>query len=187
MEELQRAQESKPTVLSSPPPSQHFVPQPAANVVRIEKMKFQSFDGDICKYPEFKTEFVKHITPQCNHTQLAFVLKSYLVDSVREEVSNVGEDYTLMWERLDQKYGNVGKLVDAILYDVKRLSVSGNSHNEVLRMVNIVEKAWRDLERLGEATELCNGTTISIIEKSMTLEMKHVWVKLIASKGLNSK
>ena len=54
-------------------------------------------------------------------------------------------------------------------------------------MINIVEKAYSDLGRLGEQTELYNGTTISIIEQSMPLDMKNEWVKAIVSKQLNSK
>ena len=39
-------------------------------------------------------------------------------------------------------------------------------------MVNIVEKAQRVLDQLGQATELHNSTTISIIEQAMKKEMK---------------
>lgn len=159
----------------------------AQSIVKIEKIKFQTFEGNIRKFPEFKEEFIKHIQPQCNGSQLAIVLKGYLSDTIRDEVSNVSNDYNKMWERLDQKYGNVGKLVDAILYDVKRLSRSSNTNSDVLQMINVVEKAKRDLESLGEEAELHNSTTISIIEQSMKAEMMHEWVKLIASKHYSSR
>ena len=157
------------------------------SVIRVEKLKFQLFCGDIRKYPEFKAEFLQHVEPRCRKAELAFVLKSYLVDSVRQEISNVSEDYDKIWERLDQKYGNIGKLVDAILSEVKKLSTNRNDQSEILHMANIVEKAWMDLERLGQASELYNGTTISIIEQAMMTEMKMEWVKLVASKGYASK
>ena len=54
-------------------------------------------------------------------------------------------------------------------------------------MINIIKKAYRDLENLGEETELFNTTTISIVEQAMPFEMKQEWVKLIASKRLSSK
>ena len=68
-----------------------------------------------------------------------------------DEIRNISDDYDKMWARFDQKYGNIGKLVDTILYDVKRLSSSGNGHSSMLQMINIVEKAWRDLKSLGQA------------------------------------
>ena len=154
--------------------------------IRMERLRFPTFEGDIRKYPQFKEEFVRQIQPQSSTSQLAFILKSYLSGPVQEEISNVSDNYNKMWDRLDQKYGNINNLVDAILYDVKRLSISEPTDSNVLQMINVVEKANRDLERLGEEAELRNSTSISIIEQAMTKEMRHEWVKLIASKSLSS-
>ena len=46
--------------------------------VRLEKLQFQIFQGDVRKYPRFKAEFEKHVKPLCSSNQVAFVLKSYL-------------------------------------------------------------------------------------------------------------
>lgn len=154
--------------------------------VQIERMKFNIFKGDIRKYPEFKSEFIKYIQPKCKAEELPFVLKSYLDETVREEVNNVGDVYSEMWKRLDMKYGNIGKLIDAILADVKKLSSNNNNQNDVLKMINTVEKAWRDLKAMGQSIELCNSTTISIIEQTMSKEMKTEWIKIIASKAFDS-
>ena len=155
-------------------------------IIRMERLRFPTFEGDIKKYPQFREEFMKQIEPQCSKSQLAFVLKSYLSGPVQEEISNVSDNYTKIWDRLDQKYGNISKLVDSILYDVKKLSITEPTDSNVLQMINVVERANRDLERLGEEAELRNSTSISIIEQAMTKEMRHEWVKLIASKSLSS-
>ena len=34
--------------------------------IRLEKLRFQTFDGDIREYPKFKAEFQKYIQPLCN-------------------------------------------------------------------------------------------------------------------------
>ena len=174
---------SEPTEGQSIATGNRVMPQ---NVVKIEKMKFRMFDGDISKYPEFKTEFIKHLQPQCNTGQLAFVLKGYLSESVRDEVSHCNDDYDAMWKRLDQKYGNTRMLVYTILEQVKHLECNVSGPEEILKMISIVEKAWRDLERLGETTELCNAQTISTIEQAMDDKMQNEWVREIASKSLNS-
>ena len=70
---------------------------------------------------------------------------------------------------------------------MKKLPCSYNNNADMLKMVNVVEKAWIDLESLGQESELYNGTTISIIEQAMNPQMKHEWVRLIASKSYNSK
>ena len=53
---------------------------PAQRIMRIEPIKFQSFSGEIRRYPEFKAEFLAHIKPLCAPNQELTVLKSYLVD-----------------------------------------------------------------------------------------------------------
>ena len=42
-----------------------------------------------------------------------------------------------------------------------------------------IEKAKRDLECLGHEHELCNRTTLSIIEGCLTEEMMSEWVKVM--------
>ena len=39
------------------------------SIVKIDKMKFQVFDGDMKMYPEFRAEFIKHVQPQCTESQ----------------------------------------------------------------------------------------------------------------------
>ena len=63
-----------------------------------------------------------------------------------------------MCQRLNQRYGKTSKIVDAILADVKQISLSDASDANVLQMIKIVEKAHRDLERLGEHAELRNSS-----------------------------
>ena len=163
----------------------------ATNVVqrgiKMETLKFTVFKGDLRRYPEFKSEFVKYIQPRCQADQLTFVLKSYLDETVKEEVRNVGDNYGDMWERLDAKYGNVRRLVDTILSDVKKLQQNSGDPSDALKMINIVEKAWRDLKALGQSSELYNSTTISIIEQAMSPKMKDEWVKIIASRSFDSQ
>ena len=49
-----------------------------------------------------------------------------------------------MCNRLDRRYGNIGRLIDTILYEVKSLSSSYETHDGILQIINVVEKAARD-------------------------------------------
>ena len=73
------------------------------NSIKIEHLKFKSFNGDLRKYPRFKEEFNVHIKPMCTEVQLPLVLKSYLSEEVREDVENIGDRIDEIWERLDKK------------------------------------------------------------------------------------
>ena len=155
--------------------------------IRIEKLKIAQFEGNIRKYPQFRTEFLNHIHRQCPKDQVAIVLKSYLTPDVREEVESCGEDYHKILSRLDKVYGDPGKLIDAIMFEIKALSSGNNSQSTTLQMIKTVEKAHRDLVQLDAEGELCNSTILSIIEQRMPTTMKQEWVKEVAGKGLDSK
>ena len=107
-------------------------------IVKIDKIKFKVFDGDMKRYSEFRVEFIKHVQPQCTESQQAYVLKQHLSEAVRDEVSNVSDDYEQMWQRLNERYGRRSRIVDAILADVKQISIKDTSDGNVLQMIKIV-------------------------------------------------
>ena len=166
----------------------HYVPK--SGVVKFEKQKLPPYAGDIRKYPSFKEVFLKYIAPEyvSRPDQLAFVLKSYLCDEVKEEVEHCGEDYDAIWQRLDERYGDKGRLISQIMDEVGKLSAN-NDDSSTLLMVKAVEKAHRDLIRLGAEEELFNVQTITNIERRMNEAMRQEWAKelQLAGKQLNSK
>ena len=60
-----KTETTQPSSSSSRPP----------NTIRMEKLKFQSFEGDIRKFPEFYKEFKKYIEPYATKDQLPYVLR----------------------------------------------------------------------------------------------------------------
>ena len=63
-------------------------------------------------YPKFKADFTKFVAPICSSYEITFVLKSYLCESVRREIENLDHSIEEVWNRLDEKYGAVHKLID---------------------------------------------------------------------------
>ena len=150
-------------------------------------MEFSKFNGEIRRYPQFKEEFTKHVATMYRDEQLAFVLKSYLTKEVREEVESCGEDYDAIWLRLDQRFGDRGRLVNKILDEVTHLSQEKDNDAVTLQMIKVVERAYRDLKRLNAEEEMYNATMIVTIEKKMASAMKQEWAKEVAGKDLSSK
>ena len=130
------------------------------NIVKLERMKFNIFDGNIRKYPKFKEDFNIHIKPMCDPTQIPFVLKSYLSEELREDVDCLGENLTEIWERLDRRFGNESRLVDTILADVKAIQICGNDDN-TLSMIKTMERCYADLKAMGRELEMNDTTIIS--------------------------
>jgi hypothetical protein len=116
---------------------------------------------------------------------LAFVLKSYLISEIRNEVENCGDDCAKIWERLDFRYGNIQKLIDTILNEIKSMPC-GDDAASTIRMINTVEKAHQDLVRLDAEGEMCNSTIISEIELRMPLKLKEEWATLVTKKPMDT-
>lgn len=173
--------------VSVPKPERVRTNEGQSNMVKIERLRFASFDGDIRRYPQFKKEFQLHIRPQCSDSQLGFVLKGYLSTAVKEEVESCGDNYLKIWERLDQRYGDVGQLIRRILNEIQVLPMSKFDSRSTLHMINVVDKAHRDLINLDAEDEMCNATIIALIEKRMPSMMYQEWLKNISGKSHVSK
>ena len=148
--------------------------------LKIKPLDIHHFAGDIRKFAQFKDEFNSLIKPLCAPNQLALALRNHLTEDVRAAVDSVGNDYEKIWKRLELKYGNTRRLVEAILRDVKMMQIEGDEIVDALEMIDVVEKAHLDLEAIGEEEELYNATIISLIEERMPTEMRSEWVKRVA-------
>jgi hypothetical protein len=185
---LQRFKKENPPLLnqatlpqSGSPPVQAGASGGATHGLQLERLKLEKFNGDLRKYPAFRDGFMKHIAPMCQKSQKAFVLRAHLEEAVKEEVANIDDDLTLLWQRLDTKYGNLRKYTDTILSDLSKISQGGSK--AALNLINTVEKAYQDLKRIGLEHEMSNSYIISVIEKKLPEEMRIDWIKSIAEKG----
>ena len=148
--------------------------------LEIKKLDFDSFDGDIRRYPRFKEQFIKHVKRNYRAEEEAFVLRSFLSKDIKDEIDNLGKDAKKMWERLDHKYGDVGKLIDAILSDFKTIRKCDNSNPmHTVKLINVIERAHRDLLYLDKVGEINNATIIGIIEQKLPEEIETEWIKMI--------
>ena len=152
--------------------SENVTKENATRNVRLEKLKFQTFDGDIRKYPKFREEFRQHIKPHYNSEEEAFVLKHYLSPEISSDVENLGNDVEEIWQRLDVRYGDKGKLVDVIMSKFKTLKRPNERPQEIINMINIVEKAHRHLKMMNKETEINNSTIVSMLEEKLPKEIE---------------
>ena len=159
----------------------------SVGAVKVERMKFAQFDGDIRRYPQFKEEFCKHVATLYREDQQAFVLKGYLTKPVLEEVESCGEDYKAIWDRLDLRFGDSGRLINIIMDEITSLPNPQNDDLATIKMIRTVEKAYRDLARLGTEHEMYNASTIVAIEKRMPERMREEWAMQVAGKAMHSK
>lgn len=158
-----------------------FTSTSAVNAIKLEKLKFRTFDGDARKYLKFKAEFNKFVRPLCEDSQITFVLKSHLCESVVRDVEHIDHDINLMWERLDNKYGNLRKIIDCILKDLKTLPINSAISRSSIELINVIESAYHDLNTINALDEMMNSTVLSVIERAMPLEMRDEWIKIVVT------
>lgn len=80
-----------------------------------------------------------------------------------------------MWERLNEADGNEGKLIDAILGDIRSYKpLHDGEDRKLINLINTVEKVWLDvsnlkLTRIGEyhCPDSSRETTTIKVEKRM--------------------
>ena len=144
--------------------------------LKLQPMPLPKFSGNIREYPRFKDDFKKQVMPSVSETQQTYVLKSCLSDLPLEIVKNVDHSISEMWQRLDEKYGEPSKVIDAIMKEIKKLkSIKDNDNNKFIHLVDIVERAYRDLKRLNLHNEISNASTVSLIEEKLPYDIKLKW------------
>ena len=81
-----------------------------------------------------------------------------------------------MWKRLDEKYAKPSKLADVVMYDNKKLrAIREEDDKSFIDLVDIVEKGYHDLLRVGIELEISNTSTISIIEEKLPKDIRREW------------
>ena len=153
--------------------------------LKLERMKLPFFTGQIRDYPRFKADFVKQVLPEIpNKNKAAYALKSCLNPVALEKVKNIDDDIDDMWLRLDEIYGRASKMIDVVMYDIKKLRPIKEGEDKLfIELVDIVERGYYDLKRIGAESEISNASTVSTIEERLPSNIKRHWSVRVSKKG----
>ena len=144
--------------------------------LKLERMKMPTFNGNIRDYPRFKNDFNKQVMPAIAKESAAYILKSCLSGEPLEVVKNVDDDLDEMWSRLEDRFGRISKITDAIMFDIKKMKpVNDGDEKRFSEMVNAIEGSYRDLERIDMQGEISNSTVVSMIEEKLPKSVKVQW------------
>ncbi|KAK4304584.1 hypothetical protein Pmani_023463 [Petrolisthes manimaculis] len=129
----------------------------------VKKLEPPKFDGQIRLYPTFKKDFERLMIT--NYGEDPYVLKQCLLGEALKVVHGVDDDFYKMIDRLDDKFGNVTKVVDSVLCEIKALKpVPERNNKKLVELVNTVERGWLDMCKLDLKSEMNNTTVISQVE-----------------------
>ena len=139
----------------------------------MKKLEPPKFNGSVRAFPSFIRDFERLVVAQ--HGEDPYVLRISLEGEPRRLVEDL-DDYNTMWERLYDVYGNEGKLIDAILGDIRSYKpLNDGEDRKLISLINTVEKVWLDVNNLKLTKELENTTVLTQVERLLPLMLKREW------------
>ena len=152
-----------------------------ANNVHLEKIKRPHFEGDIREYPQFKRDFQTQVMPGLTKLTAPYTLRTCLDKEALAQVKSVDDDIEEMWARLDEKFGDPGKVTDVMINDIKRFKVIREGESKkFVEFVDMIEDSYRDLKRLGIEKEITTTSSVSTIESKLPPDHRKEWARLVS-------
>lgn len=146
--------------------------------VRMQRLTPPRFEGKIRDYPTFCKDYERLMKPV--YEDDPYVLRSCLAGEALEVVQGVDDSFDAMMKRLNARYGNPSRLVQAVLSDIKTLKpVSEGNPGKFMDMVDVIERAYLDLKKLNLSEEMSTVTMVSQIEKLLPSLQKREWTKIL--------
>ena len=91
------------------------------------------------------------------------------------------DDVQEMWRRLDEKYGDPAKIADVIIDGIRSFkTLKEGEDKRFIEFVSLVEDGYRDLTRLGLEAEITTTSSVSIIEKALSTDIRIKWAELVS-------
>ena len=132
--------------------------------IHVKPLNSPHFSGNIRQYVSFKQDLNRLMTKQ--YGQDPYALRQCLSGEALETIKGIEGDYLEMFQRLDAKYGEPRKVVDAIIFDIQKLKpVPEGDSRKFINMVDVVERSWLELQRLGMPQEINTTTMVTMVEK----------------------
>ena len=148
--------------------------------IKLKPVELPRFAGNLRDYPRFKRDFEKQVLPHTSPESAAFTLRQCLSKEVQEKVSLVDDDVDRMLQKLDEEYGDPSLMTDQIVNEIRNYEVQGKKER-LVKFIDIIERGFYDLSRLGLDREMSNTTVVGIIEAKLPYETRQKWVERICS------
>lgn len=96
-------------------------------------------------------------------------------------MNSVDDDIDEMWYFLDEKYGDLVKVVDVIIDGIKRFRIFREGEDKrFIDFVTFIEDGYRDLKRFDLEIEIIIISLVSVIEKVFSVDIKRKWFEVVS-------
>ncbi|XP_071954191.1 uncharacterized protein [Antedon mediterranea] len=153
-------------------------PKEKRSTLQLKKMDLPRFEGNVRRYARFKEDFKTFVIPVTHPKQLSFALRQTLGQAPLKILGPVEDNIDLMWERLDERYGDKVKLVDTIVSELEqKREIKDGEDNKLVTYIDKVEASYHDLKRAGLEREISNSKVVGEIEKKLPPSVFGRWVR----------
>ena len=88
------------------------------------------------------------------------------------------EDVDVILKRLDDKYADSGKVVNAIISKIRKFRyIDPRDSKRLIEFINIIECGYNDLKSLKLDKEICNANVVSLIENKLPSSLALDWYR----------
>ena len=154
--------------------------------IQVKPLDSPRFSGNLREYSSFRHDFLRLMASK--YGKDAYALRSCLFGSALDTVKGVEDNFDEMLYRLDKAFGDPRKFVDTVIQDLKILKpIAEGDTKQFISMVNVIERSWLDLKRMGLSNEMNTVTIVSMIERLLPPTQKREWILKTDSKDFTSK
>ena len=89
-------------------------------------------------------------------------------------------DMDQIFDRLDKRYGDPGKITDSIINQITKFrKIENEDCKRVIDFIGIIERAYYELKSVNMEREICNTNVISLIESKLPQNLALNWYRTI--------
>ena len=148
------------------------------HVLKHEKPKLPQFHGDVRKYFIFKADFQNAVESHCSERDAITILRSCLGTEPSKLVEGISTDLKIMWQYLDQNYGDPRIISDTVTADLEKFkTIQPGEDHRFCELVNLVRRSYNILKEIKRPQDINNSHVISLIERKMTKDDIKVWAR----------
>ena len=145
------------------------------SAVKVKSLPAPNFSGNLRKFGIFMKDYERLMVPKFGKDPYAFY--SCLLDEAKRCVSGVEDSYEEMVERLQQVYGDPCRITDSVVKELRSLQPVPEGDSKLfIGAVDIIEKAWLDMAKLGLQSEMDNISIVTLVERILPRKLQHDWV-----------
>ena len=156
--------------------------------VQNRKNEITHFNGNLKEYIQFKSDFTKYVLPEIDQNKAAFILKSCLETEPLKYVKNIEDSLDLIWNRLDEKYGQPSMLAELVMNEIKRYkSITDADDKGLVDFIELIEGSYNNLKLVDMQQEISNLSVVSLIEEKLPNMIRRKWAEEVTKEASKEK